>query len=345
MVKWRKFSCWVCLGLAAGLWACQSRAAQPANRVKLATLAPKGSSFHHTLQQMGEKWREAPDGGVALTLFTDGSMGGEADMVRKMRIGQIQAAALTAVGLAEINNDVSALQLMPMMFRSWDEVEHALEKLRPRLERNFAEKGFVVLFWTDAGWVRFFSKAPLAYPDDLKRMKLFAWAGSPDWLDVMKDLGYKPVSLETAEILPGLQTGLIDAVPTIPVFANAGQFYNQAPHMLEMDWAPIVGGGVITKKAWDKISPAAQQALRKAAQEAGQKIRVRSRKENEEAVEAMKKRGLKVQPLTPEIEAAWRKGVGDLYPKIRGKLVPAEMFDEVQKLLREYRASGAKASP
>ena len=316
-------------------------AAAPA-RVRLATLAPKGSSFHQAIQAMGEKWRHAPGGGVALTIFTDGSMGGEADMVRKMRIGQLQAAMLTASGLAEIDKSVTALQLMPLMFRNWEEVDYVREKLRPRLEQTMRDKGFVVLFWGDGGWVRWFSKQPLRFPEDLRKMKVFATVGGTETIDIMKGMGLSPVPLEVTDILPGLQTGLINAVPTPPVYANAAQLFNHAPYMLELDWVPLVGGAVIDVKTWNKLAPATQKSLQEAAEETGEKIRARSRKENDEAVEAMKKRGLKAQPVTPEIAAAWQKVAGEVYPIIRGKIVPADMFDEVQRLLNERRASAPK---
>ncbi|MCI0418855.1 MAG: TRAP transporter substrate-binding protein DctP, partial [Acidobacteria bacterium] len=211
--------------------------AQTPARIRLATLAPKGSSYHQILLAMGEKWRQAPGGGASLTIFADGSMGGEADMVRRMRIGQIQAGMLTVVGLAEIDSSVSALQNLPMMFRSLDEVDYVRHKLAPTLEKKLLEKGFVVLFWGDAGWVRFFSKEPVLYPADLKRMRLFAWAGDAKQLDIMKAGGYQPIPLETNDILPSLQTGLINAVPSTPFYALAGQFYGPAPHMLELNWA------------------------------------------------------------------------------------------------------------
>jgi TRAP-type C4-dicarboxylate transport system substrate-binding protein len=161
----------------------------------------------------------------------------------------------------------------------------------------------------------------------------------------MKNLGYQPIALETADILPSLQTGLINAVPSIPVYANAGQFYNHAPHMLELNWVPIVGGAVVTRKVWDKLAPATQEAMRKAALEAGQKIKDRSRKENDEAIQAMKKRGLQVHAVTPEIEAAWRKLAESAYPSIRGRIVPADIFDEVEQLLKTYRATTPRTAP
>jgi TRAP-type transport system periplasmic protein len=307
-------------------------------KIKLGTLAPKDSSPHQSLKAMAEKWRQAPSGGVQLIIFTDGTQGGEADMVRRMRIGQLQAAMLTGVGLAEIDDSVTALQTMPLVYRSLDEVDYVREKLRPKLEQRIADKGFVVLFLADAGWVKFFSRRPAVTPDDLRKQKLFAWAGDNKALDIMKAAGYQPVPLETADILPGLQTGLIDALPSPPFFALAGQFYGPAPHMLDMNWAPLLGAGVITKKAWDNIPPEAQKVMRAAAEKAGDEIRVQARKEMTEAVEAMKKRGLVVHELTPEAEAAWRSVAESVYPKIRGTLVPADMFDEVQALLKEYRA-------
>jgi TRAP-type C4-dicarboxylate transport system substrate-binding protein len=108
--------------------------------------------------------------------------------------------------------------------------------------------------------------------------------------------------------------------------------------MLDLNWVPIVGAVVVTRKAWDAMTPAAQKALRQAGDVAGAELRAISRRENEESVEAMKRRGLKVQPVTPEIEAEWRSFAEQAYPMIRGNMVPAELFDEVQRLLREHRA-------
>lgn len=326
--------------LAAAAGACPASAdAQDPVKIRLGTLAPRGTAWHRGLLEMGEKWRAAQGPGAAFIIYTDGSQGGEADMVRRMRVGQLNAALLSVVGLTEIDDSVAALQKMPMMFRSWDELDHLREKLRPALEKRFYDKGFVVLFWGDAGWVRFFSKEPALRPADYRKMKVFAWAGDNPQVDIMKSLGYQPVVLEISDILPGLQTGMINMVPSTPFYALIGQFYRHAPYMLDMNWVPIVGAVVVTRKAWDAMSPEGQKALRQAGDLAGIELRAVSRRENEESVEAMKKRGLKVQPVTPELEAEWRKVAEHAYPMIRGSMVPAELFDEVQRLLQEYRSS------
>jgi len=310
-------------------------------RVRLGTLAPRGSSYYKHLQAMGEKWRQAPGGGVLLTMYPDGTMGTEADMVRRMRLGQLQAGMLTAMGLADIEPAVTGLQNLPMMFRSLEEVDYIGGKLQPMLEKRLEEKGFVVLFWGDTGWVRFFSKQPVIRPDDLRKTRLFVWAGSTVEVDSYRSIGFNPIPLETVDILPNLQTGLINAVPLPPSIALAGQVDGAAPHMLDLDWAPLVGAAVITKKTWDAIPLEGREAMRKAAMETGKLMKADGRRESAESVEAMRKRGLRVHAVTPEVEAEWRREAEAAYPKIRGGIVPADIFDEVVKQLKAYRAARA----
>ena len=307
-------------------------------KIRLGALAPRGTAWHRSLLEMGEKWRAAEGAGAEFVVYGGGSQGGEADMVRRMRVGQLNAAMLSVIGLTEIDPSVSALQKMPLVFRSWDELDYVREKLRPALEKRFHDAGFVVLCWGDAGWVRFFSKTPATRPQDFQHLKIFAWAGDAPQADIMKSLGYQPVVLEVSDILPGLQTGMINMVPSTPFWALTLQFYPHASYMLELDWAPMVGAIIVTRKAWDSMSSAGRAALAKAGSETGIELRALSRREHQESVAAMEKRGLKVQRLTPELDAEWRRAAEQMYPLVRGKMVPADFFDEVQGLLREYRA-------
>ena len=310
--------------------------------LRLGTLAPKNSLYHRQLLEVGDAWRTAQGAGAKYVVFPDGSQGGETELARRMRIGQLQGALLSVVGLHEIEPSISALQAMPLLFKSWEEVDYVREKMRPAMEKKFFDKGFVVLAWGDAGWVRFFSKDPAFRPDDYKKMKFFAWGGEADQQEIMKSLGYTPVPLETSDILPSVQTGMINVVPSTPYFALASQIYTMAPNMLEINWAPIVGALVVTKKAWDDMSPATQEVVRAAGEKAGAQIRSKARLEVEEAVDAMKKRGLTVNRPNSEQMREWNELADKLYPRIRGTLVPAETFDEVMRHLKTYRSSKAK---
>ncbi len=309
---------------------------------RIGSLVPKNSLYHRQLMDIGEAWRAAQGDNAKYLVYPDGSQGGEAEMARRMRIGQLQGALLSVVGLREIEPSISALQGIPLLFRSWDEVDYVREKMRAGMEKKFLEKGFVVLAWGDAGWVRFFSKDAAVRPDDFKKMKFFAWGSEPDQQAIMKSLGYTPVPLETSDILPAIQTGMINVVPSTPYFALATQIYATAPNMLEINWAPIVGALVVTKKSWDDMGPAAQSAVRLASDKAGVQIRAKARQEVEEAVDAMKKRGLTVNRPTPEQMREWNEFAEKLYPRIRGTMVPAETFDEVLSHLKDFRAGKGK---
>ena len=307
--------------------------------LRLGTLAPRGTSYHKSLLAMGEKWRQVTGGAVRLTIFPDGTQGGEADMVGLMQTGNLDAGLLSGAGLSEIEPAVNALQAMPMSFRSLDEVDYVGEKLHPRLEQRLLAKGYVVLFWSDAGWVRLFAKTPIVHPDDMRKLKVFSWVGNAHEYDIWKSAGFHPVALETAGIAQGLLSDTFNAIPMLPFFALAGQLDSQTKYMLELNWAPLVGATVVRKKSWDRVPADTREAMLKIAAEAGKQVKADGRAEGESAVTAMVKRGLKVQKVSPEVDEEWRATVDKVQDQIRGKIVPADVFDEAQRLLQEFRSS------
>jgi TRAP-type C4-dicarboxylate transport system substrate-binding protein len=313
--------------------------------IRLGTILPSGTAQHQALKAMGEEWQKASGGSLKLILYPDGRLGGESEMVKKMRIKQLNACVLSVVGLSEIDPGVGGLQLMPLAFRTWQEVDYVREKMRPMLEERLRAKGYEVLFWADAGWVRFFSKEPGLHPDDFKRMKIFAWAGDVKENEIMKSIGYHPVGLETTDILLGLNTDLINVVPVPPIVALAGQFYGPASHMLDLNWSPIVGAAVVRHDVWEKLSPEVQAKIRTISDATGAKIRQLSRAEDENSIRVMKEHGLKVEKLTPEAEKEWRALGDTVLSKVRGNTVPADIFDEVQHRLAEFRSGQTTAQP
>jgi TRAP-type C4-dicarboxylate transport system substrate-binding protein len=330
----------VLLTLGLVLAAPNLHAAEKTIRLKLGTLAPAGTSYHKSLQAMGEKWRKVTDGAVQLVIFPGGTQGSEADMVGLMQTGNLDAGLLTTGGLAEIDSAALAMQVMPMFFRNLDELDYVAQKMRPQLDARLLAKGYVVLFWSDSGWVRFFSKSPVLHPDDLRKLKVFSGADSAAAYDVWKASGFSPVSLESTGIPQGLLSGTISAVPTVPIFALAAQLDSQAKYMLELNWGPLVGAAVVHKKAWDRIPAGVRDALLKIAAETGQQVKAAGRAENDAAVAALVKRGLVVQKVTPEVEAEWRAVIDKVQGQIRGKVVPADLFDEAQRFVKDYRAAG-----
>jgi TRAP-type C4-dicarboxylate transport system substrate-binding protein len=309
--------------------------------VKLGTLAPKGSPWHKALKDMAAQWAKISQGKIRVRIYPGGVAGDESDMVRKMRIGQLHAAALTGSGLAGIAQEVQALQ-MPMMFRSDAELNYVRDRMKPRIDAALGAKGVLVLNWADAGWVYFFTQKAVVSPEDLKPLKLFAWVGETAHIGAWRAAGYNPVPLPATEIHTALSSGLINAVPTTPIAALSHQWFGLAKHMTDVKWAPLVGATVISKRRWRKISAALKPGLLKAARDMGKKLRPQIRRLDVEAVTIMKKHGLTVHAVPPKTVAAWEKGARRGYSKLIGKIVPKESVAEAQRLRDAFRANGGK---
>jgi TRAP-type C4-dicarboxylate transport system substrate-binding protein len=308
--------------------------------VKMATLAPKGSSWHLILQEMGEKWKAVSGGRVTLTLYPGGVAGDDEDVVRKMRLGTLNAGLLTSIGLGDIDRNVLGLQV-PMLFKSYEEVDYVREKMSPNLERIFDQKGFVVLNWTDAGWVHFFTKTPVRTPDDLRALKLYTSAGDVRTIELWKAAGFRPIPLPATEISTALQTGLVTALPSPPQAAVLLQWYTHAQNMTDLKWAVLMGATVISKATWEKIPTELHGPLLEASHQAGERLRDEIRQRGPRDVEAMVKRGLVVVHLDTAAVDLWQRTAEDAYPSLRDNYVPAQAFDEAKRLRDEYR----KAKP
>ncbi len=309
--------------------------------IKMATLAPEGSAWYRILEQMGDDWKTATNGAVALRIYPGGVVGDEDAMIRKMRVGQLQAAAITGIGLATLDRSFYALHV-PMMYASDEEFDYVRDRLAPMLERRLAEKGYIVLNWGDAGWVHFFAKSPFTRPAEVKAMKLYVGAEDATLVQLYKETGFRPVNLSVVDILPGLQTGLINAFDTTPLAALAFQWFALAPNMSDLRFAPLTGATVIDKRAWEKIPADLRPRILDAARAGGKRLRGEIRKLNDEAVKVMVKNGLNITRATPEVQAEWRKLIEDIYPRIRGPIVPADAFDAARAARDAYRAQQPK---
>jgi TRAP-type C4-dicarboxylate transport system substrate-binding protein len=321
-------------GPPAGAGARTPQAAKPLD-IKISTLAPEGSPWYDIIKELGNKWRTASGGKVTLTMFAGGVQGDEPEMIRKMRRGQLQAAAVTSTGLETISPELSALSI-PLLFNTNEEVDYVREKIGPRLKKALEDKGFIVLNWGDAGWVRFFSVKPATTINDLRKMKLFTWGAETEGM--YKDAGFNPVPLSPTDMLPSFTTGAITAAPSPPLLALTGQWFKIANHMTDLKFAPIVGATIVLRSTWDKIDPGLRPTLLASAEALGVRLKADIRKLEEDAIAAMVKRGLVVHKVSPEAEREWRQTAERFYGRIRGELIPPRDFDEVLSLVKEYRA-------
>lgn len=320
-----------CLFLITGLH-------QPvaAEVIKLGTIAPEGSVWYTVLRDMADSWREISGDRIKIRIYPGGVAGDDADMVRKMKIGQLHAAALTGQGLATIAAELGVFQ-MPMLLRSNDELDFVRSRMSAKLEAALESQGFKLLYWSDVGWVYLFAKKPVRNPDDLRKIKLWVWSGNSDYAAALKNLGYQPVPLPATEIHTGLQSGLIDAFTTTPIAALSAQWFGQAKHMTRLKWAPLTAGVVISRKVWDRLPDDIKPALLRASDKARDIALERIRQLEDESIAVMRQYGLTVHDVTPEAARIWREESEAGYPALMKRSLPRDTFDEVVALLREFR--------
>jgi TRAP-type C4-dicarboxylate transport system substrate-binding protein len=256
-------------------------------------------------------------------------------MVRKMGIGQLQAASITNVGMHDILPD-PAVMSVPLLFDGQAEADCAFEKVRPRLEKAFAEKGYTVLQWSRVGAVHLFCNGPKRIPADMKDAKMYVWEGDPKSVAAFRAAGFTPVVLSATDIVPSLQTGMIDCVTTVPLYVLTARLFDKAAYMQDLPWGFIYGATIVRSDAWERIPADVRPKLLAIAVELGKKVDDEVQRLNADAVAAMQKQGLQVVKAEA---AAWRPVLERSHTVVRGGVVPADFFDEVKRARDACRAA------
>lgn len=316
--------------------------AQAPVTIKMATLVPENSSWFLVLKETADQWNKLSGGKVRVLLYPGGRQGDDPDVVRKMNLGTLNAGVLTSAGLGEIDRSVYALSI-PAAFADYDEVYAVLERMRPKLEATFESKGFVVLNWADGGWNHFFSKAQAVTPDDMRKLKIFTWAGDAKSAETWKRMGFDARPAPSTELVTGLQTGLFEAYLAPPQVALITRYYEQSKFMLDMNWQILMGATVIRKETWERIPADLRPKLLEVARTAGAKLQASIAQGQERDIEAMKRNGLTVVPVDARIREIWRKAAESSYSIVRGGAVPADAFDDALRYRDEYRRQKAGA--
>ena len=303
-------------------------------RLQLSTVLPANSVWDRSLKQMASEWRAGTDDRVRLRIVSGGSTGDEATILRRMKLGRPQLAALTLLGQVHDGFNVFGI---PFFYESDAEALHVLEQLTPRLADALADEGLVLLNWGHGGWAHIFSTDPVTTLDELKRTKIFTSSGDDAMVRWYKENGFQPVPLALTDVLMGLNTGLIDAYPSPPYGALVFQWYRQTSHMLDIPLSPVFGATVITERAWRGIGEADQAALLESAQATQARLFAEVLKQDREAVAEMQKRGLMVASVDTAAAAEFRAAAEEMTASWRGRMVPAEIYDAALRARNAYR--------
>jgi TRAP-type C4-dicarboxylate transport system substrate-binding protein len=301
--------------------------------IRIASLAPQNSVWGKHLDQMAAEWAKA---GAPATVYPDGRLGSDPDVVEKMvRLGTPQAAALTIVGLAKIDPAFNVFT-MPFFFASYDELYAVMDKLTPVMSERLDKKGIVLLSWGQGGWAQLFTTKPVKTVAEAKAIKLFTSAGDESMMRLYTSNGFNPRALEMTDIMTSLGSGLIEGMPSPATAALSFQWFRQTKYMLDVGVAPVTGALVITKKQWNTIPEATRAKLLASAKGLEDRLEKEIPVSERNSIEAMKSRGLVVNTAAgPE----W-KALGETFSQamLSSNMVPRDVYDMAVRERNAFRA-------
>jgi TRAP-type transport system periplasmic protein len=319
------------------LLAAPSRA-QDVKYIKFATLAPEGSTWMNVMTDLSKDLEKATGGKLKFKFYPGAMAGEDKDVVKKIRIGQLQAAGFTGVGLGEIAPDVRLLD-SPWLFRDRKELEHVREKFAAPLDAAVEKGGFVVLGWTDLGSVYVFSKNAISGPDDMKKAKMWVWEGDPIAEAAYKALGVNPIPLSVVDVMQSLQTGMIDAVYGPPLGVVALQWFQRVKNIYPVPMAESTGAVLISKKFFEGLPEDQRKALVELSAKHLKRLNELSDADNDKALASLQKQGLTLSPKPgPEVMRRYEELGRAARRELAGRLYDAKLLDAVERELAAFRA-------
>lgn len=306
--------------------------ATPTKEIKMATLAPEGTSLHKGLLAVKNGIVAKTEGCVGIKIYAGGTAGDEKDVVRKIRIGQLNGAALSGVGLGEVLPEIRVLEL-PFLFKDNATVDRTYDALRGHFIGKFKEKGFELLGWAEVGFVQIFSRDPIRSRQDMAGKKCWMWEGDPLAKAMYDSLQVVPVPLAITDVLTSLQTGLIDCAYAPPLAAIAFQWHTKSKFVTKVDLVNGTGGIILSTAFWNSLSPTEQASIKEVVSAEAKKLTATSRVDNAQSMDVLKTTGLEILTLTPEALVELQSISKEVKGKLVGTLYPQTLLDQVNQLV------------
>ncbi len=300
--------------------------------LRIATLAPRGSSWMKVFKAWNASLKRETGGKLQLRFYPGGVSGDERDFIRKMRAGQLDGASVTATGLGQVVRPVLVLQL-PRLLDDYEKLDRARRALDDEFHRQFRDAGFELLGWGDVGRARIFSTHRIVRPSDLKRTRPWAWREDAIFSTFLKVVGANPVRLGVPEVYPALQTEMVDTVPSSALAAVSLQWYTKLKYVTKQSSSVLIGATILRKEAVDALPEPLREALRRTAAKAHALLNKQVRRDDERAYRTLLQRGLQEVDISAH-RAEWEEAARKVRERLAGRLYPQALLKRVEQAAR-----------
>ena len=278
-----------------------SNTAVQAFTFKIATLSSDGSVWMENMRAGGKEISEKTENRVKFKFYPGGVMGGDKNVLRKMKFGQLHGGAMPNSGLAAIYPEIQLYNLV-MKFQSFEEVDYIRQRMDVLLTEGLDKKNLVSFGFAEMGFAYIMSTTPIETVADLQQQKVWAPDSNKIAINAFKACSVSPIPLPLRDVLMGLQTGMINTVTGTPIGALALQWHTKIKYVTELPLSYVFGVFVIDKKSFNKISKQDQQIVRTVMTQVARNIDKQSREDNINGIAALKNQGVKF--ITVENSAA-----------------------------------------
>lgn len=309
--------------------------------LRIATLLPQGSSWMKEFSRFARAVRRRTQHRVKIRFYPGAVMGDERDVIRKMRHDRLQGGLLTGVGIGQIYPRVRVLEL-PFLFAHASEFYAVRRELEPEFRRALRDRGFELLAWGDIGWIRFYSRRKLRTMADVRKARAWIWVDDPMAGTTLRKLGLRGLPLSVQDVLPSLQTGVIDTIYGPPYTTLALQWHTKVRYYSEMRLTYAAGGVLLTRKAVARLSSSDRRILLAEARELERKHLAISRRDNARALRALRKLGLTPVEQSPALRRRVRRLAREIWKSLTGKLYPKALLHRVLELRDRARREAAR---
>jgi TRAP-type transport system periplasmic protein len=310
--------------------------AAAATSIRMGVLAPAGSTWDKVFRAWNNSVTKETGGGVSFQFFLGGVAGDERDVIRKMKLGQMDASSLTSIGLGQIARPTQLLQV-PGILQSPKQLTHVREKLAPELQAMFTQEGYTLLGWGDAGAARYFAKKPILKPEDLKSARPWVPRDDVALPEMMKVIGANGVPLGIPEVFPALQTGMVDAVTVSAIAAVALQWFRYLTYVSKNAPVTILNATVVRSAVLEGLAPDHVRSLMETGKKAHAALIDQVAKEDERAYKTLLARGMKEFDAlaTPAQKKAWDDVNSEVIKRLTGKLWTKALLERVRATASE----------
>jgi TRAP-type transport system periplasmic protein len=299
--------------------------------IKFANLAPEGTAWSRVMKEMDLELQKETQGRMKFKFYWGGVMGDEPDMIRKMRIGQLQGAGLTGAGLGVIAPSVRVLEL-PRLFDSPESLDAAKSALQSNFDKEFSKSGYKFVGWGDVGSVYLFTSKPIKTLSDMQGVKMWLWEGDPLAGQMYEALGLNPTPLAITDVLTSLQTEMIDGFYCTPMAAMALQWHSQAKYTLNYQLSYAMGAFVVTKKFFKTLPPELQATFLRVSKKHSERLTQQTRVDNKKAFKLLQSFGIQSVTLSKVEEDKISSMLYKAWDALVGKMYSQSLLDQVKKI-------------